>query len=223
MNAIELTRIQLELECIGLDLKGRMVRIPGANPDDIARFYITQHPDGYKAYYRDDLPRVVRDQLAALLPKQAFYDRETVKRILAQDAPCTRISAFKSYIFPTTLHQDQYPDAILLNASHRALIQAYDAKISPLRHPVFAIIADGRIVSTCESSRENDKSGEAWVRTLPEYRLRGYARQVTVAWADELRAHRKVAFYSHALDNIASYAVASSLGLKEFITGIAYS
>ncbi len=222
MNPTELTRIQLELECIGFNLKGRMIRIPGNNPDEIARFYITRHAQGYKACYRDDLPRPVRDQLAALEPQQAFRDRDAVKRILAQDAPCTRISAFKSYTFPNTLNQNQYPDAILLNASHHAMIEAYDAKIFPLRQAVCAVIADGKIVSTCQSSRENDAAGEAWVRTLPEYRLRGYARQVTMAWADEIRAHRKIAFYSHALDNVASYALACSLGLKEFITGIAF-
>ena len=68
------------------------------------------------------------------------------------------------------LTPDDYPDAVRLTEAHRDLIEEYDARIEPVRNAVFAVIADGRIVSTCESSRENDTAAEAWVRTLPEYR-----------------------------------------------------
>ncbi len=222
MNAIQLTRIQLELECIGLDLKGRMVRIPGPHPDKIARFYVTRHAGGHKAYYGTDLTRSVRNELAALPLEQAFSDRVAVMRILARDAPCGRIDAFKSYVFGRALPEDQSLDVVRLKTSHRELIEQYDVKLYPPTRPVFAIIADGRIVSTCQSSRENNAAGEAWVRTLPEYRRRGYGRQVTLEWALELVAHGKIAFYSHAVDNVASSALARSLGLEQFIEGIAY-
>lgn len=124
MNAVELTRLQLELECKGLDANGCLVRIPGPYPDDIPLFYVTRHAGGVTRYLRCDLP---------------------------------------------------------------------------------------------------SQAGEAWVRTLPQFRLRGYARQVTAAWASDLLERGKTAFYSHAIENTASGAVASSLGLNEFITGIAYS
>jgi hypothetical protein len=43
MNAIELIKTHFELECIGVNSDGLMVRIPGPDPDDIACFYIAQH------------------------------------------------------------------------------------------------------------------------------------------------------------------------------------
>jgi predicted GNAT family acetyltransferase len=82
---------------------------------------------------------------------------------------------------------------------------------------------DGQIVSTCQSSRENDLAGEAWVRTLESYRRRGYARQVTAAWGSWLRQHGKTPYYSHRWDNLASQAVAQSLGLIQYIADAGYA
>ena len=59
--------------------------------------------------------------------------------------------------------------------------------------------------------------------TLPEFRRRGYARQVTAAWAHDIQQQDKVPFYSHRLSNLASQAVARSLGLIPFQTAVAYS
>ena len=79
------------------------------------------------------------------------------------------------------------------------------------------MIVEGEIVSTCESSRENGEAAEAWVRTLPPFRGRGFARQVTAAWAMHAHTRGKLPFYSHREDNLASRAVARGLGLDEFI------
>jgi hypothetical protein len=103
MNALELVRIHLELECIGLDADGFMARISCANPDEIARFYIVQHSGRYASYFSRDLPQSVRKPIAALPPEMAFRDYELVKRILAADAPCESMHVGKSYVFPDTL------------------------------------------------------------------------------------------------------------------------
>ena len=88
---------------------------------------------------------------------------------------------------------------------------------------VFGMLADGQVVSTCESSREDKYAGEAWVRTLEPYRRRGYARQVTAAWGRWLQQHGRVPFYSHRAENLASRAVAQSLGLIEYIEDAGYA
>jgi hypothetical protein len=101
---------------------------------------------------------------------------------------------------------------------------------APLRAPVasdgaelpflprqFAIIADGLVVATCESSRESAAAAEAWVRTLSTYRGRGYATRVTAAWARDARQRHKEPFYSHHRDNVASAAVARALRLIPFL------
>lgn len=46
-TGLQLVHIQLELECIGFDREGLLVRIPGLNPDDIARVYAYRDERGY--------------------------------------------------------------------------------------------------------------------------------------------------------------------------------
>ena len=222
MNAIQLINTHLELECIGVNSDGLLVRIPGPNPDDIARFYIAQHEGGYSAYFRHDLPRSIREQISVLTLETAFSDHDTVTHILAQDAPCADMYIGRSYIFPETLTPDGYPDAIRLNETHQALIEQYDPRVRVSRRAVYAIIVDGQIASTCESSRENSVSAEAWVRTKPEFRRRGFACQVTAAWAHNLQKQGKLPFYSHKCDNLASQSVAHGLGLVQYIADVGY-
>ncbi len=81
-----------------------------------------------------------------------------------------------------------------------------------------------RIFRTIRASsvRENETCAEAWVWTLPDFQRRGYARQVTSAWAQDLQVQGKLPFYSHKLSNVASAAVARSLGLIDVATAVAY-
>ncbi len=223
MDAIALIRIHLELECIGVDARGLLSRLPCPNPDDIPRFYVARHPAGYVAYCRHDLPPRLREALGALPPECAFTERDTVERILALTGSGDGIWRGKSYIFPDTLTPDLYPDAVLLDADrHRPAWQEYDPGTRLAGRRVYAILVGDRIAATCESSRENDVSAEAWVRTTPEFRRRGYARQVTAVWAHDLQRRGKIPFYSHKWDNLASRGVAHSLGLIQYIEDVGY-
>ena len=206
-----LTELQLELECIAVEHGNLLVRIPCAHPDDIPRLLVTRHGDTYRSYFRNDLPRCVRHELEMLAPHQAFDDPERVRRVLALDSPCDDHATFQSYVFPMTLSPDLYPDAVRL------------PEPNTIGRPVFGIVIDGQVVSACESVRENDICAEAWVWTLPEFQGRGYARQVTSAWAHDLQLQDKLPFYSHKVSNLASAAVARSLGLVHFVTASAYA
>ncbi|MBM3934676.1 MAG: hypothetical protein FJ319_10315 [SAR202 cluster bacterium] len=74
----------------------------------------------------------------------------------------------------------------------------------------------------CRSSRENASAAEAWVFTALPYRSRGYGREVTLAWARDVRKQGKTPFYSHKQSNEASRGVALSLGLVQYIADVAY-
>jgi hypothetical protein len=78
-------------------------------------------------------------------------------------------------------------------------------------------------VFCCIASRENAVAPEAWVHTpgLTD-RGRGYARQVTLAWARDAQRSGKAALYGHSLDNLASQAVARRPGLVEYMTEAKY-
>jgi len=223
MDVVELIQTQLALERIGLNREGLLVRIPGPRPDDIARVYVYRHQDGYALYLRHDLPVPIRERIQALGPEVAFRDREAVKSLLAKAGPCKNVFQGQTYLFPDTLGPDLFPDAMCLMEAQRPLMEAYHPGMNVTDWTTYAVIRDGRIVSTCTSAREDEQAGEAYVYTVPAYRGQGYGRQVTAVWAHHLRGQGKIAFYSHAWDNPASQGVARSLGLRPCFALVSYS
>jgi RimJ/RimL family protein N-acetyltransferase len=197
MEPLQLIHIQLAIECIGLNKDGFLIRIPGPDPDDIARVYVFKHKSGFNIYFRHDVPAFVREQVQALMPDRAFDDQEAVKAIL-------------------------FPGVVRLDESHRALMERHHPGADVTKRAMFSIIRDGMIISTCSSVRENERAGECYVYTVESYRGRGYGKQVTAAWAHHLQQQGKIAFYSHALDNPASQAVARGLELQPCFAGVTY-
>ncbi len=52
------------------------------------------------------------------------------------------------------------------------------------------------------------------MHTDPAYQRQGHGRTVALAWAEDVLAANKVAFYSHLNDNHPSRRLAASLGLR---------
>ena len=225
MKTRDLITLHFRLECVAVSPAHDLVPIPCPNPDRIPRFYIAQHTDdgAVSRFFRHDLPKGVRHGLAALSDREAVRNHDLVRRLLAAHAECDHVHYGKSYIGRAAFPPTDYPNVVHLDERYRGLIEQYDARINRSRWAVFAVILEGRIVSTCESSREDEAAAESWVRTLPECRGRGFARQVTAAWIAHALAQGKVPFYSHRVDNVASEGVARSLGLAQFITDTAYA
>lgn len=214
MDALSLIHLQLAIECIGLDPGGLLIRIPGPDPDEIGQIKAYRHAGGYVTYCRHGLSVSLRERIRALGAEASFHDRESVKAILGADDHCTHVDVFHTYIFPDTPTSYPCPDVVRLGRQHAELTQAYHEGLDVVGRAVFAVIRDGKIVSTCVSARENGSAGECGVFTLPEYRRRGFGRQVTAAWCAHLGDLGKVAFYSHTEENLASRRVARSLGLR---------
>ena len=198
MNAMTLIKMQLELECIGVDSDNGLVRIPGPDPDDIARVYAFYSEDQYWVFFRHDLPPSIQKQLRELPAEKVFRDHQGIKMILATAGAGVTVGHYQSYLFPDGLNPHQFSDVVE---------QVQDGRRE------YAIIQGGKVVSVCRSVRENDRAGECYVFTEPAYRGRSYARQTTAAWAYHLQQSGKIPFYSHTHDNHASKGVASSLGL----------
>ncbi len=204
MNPLDLIRIQLELECIGTDDNNTLSRIPGNNPDDIARFYAAHHAAGYVTFVRYDLEPPIAESLRALSPQQAFENVEMVKRILNGETPSNApVSAFRSYYFLNAPSPDEY----------REVVRQADR---------FAVLVDGEPVAWAWSSRSNSRASELATETKRDFRRRGYARQVCSAWARHQLEQGKIAFHSHRRENIASQALATSLGVIHFVDGVNY-
>jgi len=224
VNSEELVRIHLALECVGVSADGQLVRIPGPEPDDIHRFFVVQHDRGCFAYARADLPLAVRKRLSAVPPEVALREVSLIQSILAEHAICESVTQGKAYVFSAAPSQTDYPDVVRLNREDSALVEPFDPGFAAFleKRPVFAILFEGKVVAGCVSAREDQAAGEAWVQTAPDFRRRGYARQATAAWAHHLQQQGKIPFYSHLLDNLASEALAGSLGLVPYKVETAY-
>lgn len=222
MDALALIQVQLALEGIAVVDGATLVPLDGAEADAIPRLLLVRHEQGYARYYRPDLPATLRSQLAALPAEQLWHDRTLTRRLLSLAGACMEPWVGTSYVFPVLLAAADVL-AVRLSPAHQPLIERWNPQLETIGRVVYAVIVDEQIVATCESSREDARSGEAWVQTNPAFRGRGYARQVTAAWARALQQQGKLPFYSHRADNLASRGVARSLGLRPFRWDVAFS
>ena len=78
---------------------------------------------------------------------------------------------------------------------------------------VFAVLAEGIVIAAAASSREDERSAEAWVFVSPPHRGRGLAGRVTLAWLCGAQERGLLPFYTHVPDNAASQRLARSLHL----------
>lgn len=210
LERLRLLELQLELECVRVASGDTLVPFPCSNPDPPPRLLITTIGNDDAMYFLTDLPRDVRYKLARLPPHQCANDEEAVRAILALDRPCDEVWRNRAYIFTENMESSTHRDVTRLSETN------------DIGSPIFGVIVNGNVVSSCSSIRENGKSGEAWVQTAPEYRGRGYAAQVTAAWGNDLYEQGKVAFYSHLIENTASQAVARKLELTPFMSAVGY-
>jgi hypothetical protein len=213
--------------------------LPGEAPEETPRYYVARAAWGaWRVHIRPDIPTALRRDLAALAPGRAFDDPDAVLALFSQHgAACQSVWLGRTARFPDDLDPalaegviplpaglDAYGEAAAPLPSHAApaTTGAPPAPSSAFTPRQFAIIEDGLVVSTCESSRESGLAAEAWVRTLPAWRGRGYAARVTAAWALDVRRRGKEPFYSHHRDNLASAAVARALRLVPFLDDAGY-
>jgi len=200
LRAESLIRTQVQLE-YSLDVDGLLVPFPRSTEQ--ARFIVHRHATGYERFYRHDLPADIRRRLATLPGAAAFDCRKAVKAILAAQSACTQAFFGTSGEFACLPHPTDYPDVARASVG-------------------FQVVVAGDRASIAWSVRENASAEELAVETAEGYRGRGYGRQVAAAWACHVMAQGKVAFYSYAEDNLASRALARSLGVVEFSTVAAY-
>ena len=63
MDATQQIQTQFEIECIGLNQSGLLVRILSSFPDNIARGFAFQHIDDYSLYFHRNLHPSIREKI----------------------------------------------------------------------------------------------------------------------------------------------------------------
>jgi len=200
MKAVDLIRLNMEIESV-INLDGDLEPLP---EKESAIFSISRHRDGYVTYFRQDVPSAIRERLRALDVDRLLDDHEMVKRILSEHTPCKNVFAGRSCYLTHTPSPDEFPDAVL-------------------HEGCYVIMVDGKPVSWAWTQDGNEQAAELAVETLPEFRRRGYGRQVVAAWAANVIGSGKVAFYSYIIGNVASEALARSLEVVQYAIMTTYS
>jgi hypothetical protein len=162
------------------------------------------------AYYHEAMEKGLQKKLAGCFARLEFPHIDPLLEILNSQGLQAEASHFVTYVFPP--HSANFTDRMVLRYPKQdPRIQAFG--FNNFTEHVFGIEQEGRVVSACVSTRENELCGEAWVQTAPEYRKQGLAGKVVNAWAKSLMMMGKIPFYSHKVDNTASASMAKRLGL----------
>lgn len=173
--------------------------------------------------FRADLPESLIQKLGSLCadepPVNAGFDEpprhaERYVRLLEKHTPVEKVSTGPAYYFPENIAASRQPVAVTEKDAER-LRGGFEKLIAelPAWQPFVAIIEEGRAVSVCRSVRITTQAHEAGVETLPDFRGKGYAKDVAAEWARRVRGVGAIPLYSTSWENTASQAVARKLRL----------
>jgi len=174
--------------------------------------------------FRADLPENLIQELDSLCtdepPVNTEFNEpprhvERYVRLLEKHAPVERVSTGPAYHFPENIAPSRHPVAMTENDAER-LQGGFEELVAelPAWQPFVALIEGNRAVSVCRSVRITPEAHEAGVETLPDFRGKGYAKDVAAQWAQRVRAVGAIPLYSTSWENNASQAVARKLRLE---------
>jgi hypothetical protein len=186
---LELIRLSLELEN-NVNAKGELLPLAGMEPTYLA---VNQYAQGFAISYHANLLVELRLRLQAL-PEQVLLDEpKRVLAILAETVPASRYFAGISCYFDRSPAPSEFPQAQVVDGA-------------------WCVLVNGVIASRGWTQAKSAQAAELALETLPQYRRSGYGRQVAAAWGHQICSEGRVAFYSYRLENLASAALAGSLG-----------
>lgn len=194
MKPLELIKLQIRLE-FKLNLNGWLV--PFVNSSEQALYIVYRHARGFEPFFNHLLPSKLGERLLALGPAVAFTQPYLVRKLISDFyRPCTGgEQVFWSGYF-------EYPP------------RSQGLSTVCLEQDAWVIKVEGQIVSKAISIRQNDRCAELYVETHPDFRRRGYGKQITTAWARDMLISGRIPLYSHLVSNSASAALAKSLRVR---------
>jgi RimJ/RimL family protein N-acetyltransferase len=139
---------------------------------------------------------------------------EKYLRLLEAYAPVRKLYIGPAYHF-TEYPEPSRPLQAITETNAEMLRGGFEELISELSawQPFLALVEEGRAVSVCRSVRITPAAHEAGVETLPDFRGKGYAKDVVAGWARAVRSLGAIPLYSTSWENTASQAVAKKLRL----------
>lgn len=208
------------------DARSRLLFVnePGGGPP-APRLFFGRTRQGNLWRFRADLPETLVGELEALCRDEPVGEefcgpprhRAAYVRLLEAHAPVRAMEAGPAYHFAECPEPARPPlaltekDAAVLRGGFEDLVAEL-----PDWQPFHALLDGGRAVSVCRSVRITPEAHEAGVETLPDFRGRGYAKDVVAGWALRVRSLDAVPLYSTSWENTASRVVARKLRLVQY-------
>ncbi len=207
------------------DERQRLLRINESEAEDPApRFFLsrglTDHIWRIRHDVSDDLAQAL-DRLAAdEVPLADWSDDprhlDAYINVLREQEPISQIESGPSYSIPA---RSLSAPGVAVTAQNESLLHhnfPYTASHLNEREPVLVRVEAGTAVAACYSARSSALASEAGVDTLEPYRGRGFAVELTQAWANAVWQAGRIPLYSTSWSNQASQAVARKLGAVQY-------
>ena len=211
MKPLEALQLQLRLEGFEIADGNRLRQVEIVRGEEMPVMLLAQLADGQVAAYFDES---LRQGLVLELMEQMqlihLPSIDPLRKILNAHNIPFQVGHYRTNLFTPT-----FLEFMSLDVERRTKEdpQVQEFGFGEFAGQVYVIERDGKVVSACVSTHENERCGEAWVCTDSQYRHHGLARQVVNAWAGDMLAAGKVPFYSHKIENVASAGLAKHLGL----------
>jgi RimJ/RimL family protein N-acetyltransferase len=207
------------------DERSRLLRVnePGGSEARAPRLFLGLTRDGALWRFSPDIPDALAEELGSLCADEtacaesgcAPRHAEEYARLLERHAPVRALEAGPAYHFAESAEPSR-PLLSITESNADLLRGGFEGLMDepPTWQPFVALVEDGRAVSVCRSARVTREAHEAGVETLPEFRGKGYARDVVAGWARMVRAAGATPLYSTSWENHASRALAKKLRLE---------
>jgi len=213
------------------DTESRLLFVnePDSTVIPASRLFLGRTRAGNVWRFRADLPENLCDELNALCadepPVNTEFNEpprhlESYLRLLEKHAPIEEFGNGLAYCFPQSVLPQSKPLVAVTENSAETLQGGFEKLIEelPTWQPFVALVEGNRAVSVCRSVRITSEAHEAGVETLPDFRGKEYAKDVTAEWARLVRTAGAIPLYSTSWKNTASQAVARKLHLKCYST-----
>ena len=189
------------------------------------RLFFGRTPAGNLWRFRADLPEILIEELEALCVDEPvgmeFHHTPrhlaAYVRLLETHAPVHTLWMGPAYHF-TEYFEPSRP-LLALTATHAERLRGgFEELVAELPdwQPFLALVEESRAVSVCRSVRITPAAHEAGVETLPDFRGKGYAKEVVAGWARVVQSLGAMPLYSTSWENTASQAVAKKLHLVPY-------
>ena len=197
MKTIELIKVKLALECIGIEMGkpfNKLVRIGGSTCDDIERLCVIRDGEGQFHYFFGDYE--LGERFNTIFDDEMFLSDQIASQLVQT------VELRRELWYCAT---PEYPPLV----PYPLVVEVGD---NDANFDNFVIIVDGEVVSNTYSVRRNATSAESATNVNEGHRKKGYGSQTVAAWSASQLAKGKLGINACKKGNVGSHKLIERVG-----------